>query len=305
MVMEPDIFLVGSDLIPLTRALTRFANKIRNPEQRLAIFSLACVDDDFSMAIDINAAPATFGTTLAAEFKDFRVSDQQLDYHPLINFLKYIIALRPYRIDDADAAFFRSVIAQGQENFKALAVRRAVGRLESPLEHPIGTGVLVAPDLLLTCSHVFDETTDQPLWVRFSYKQGRGDVEPGKEYKLACEFIKRDRRADYALLKVSTPSALPHAMPFRRQLSRDYLVHLIHHPLGRPLEVSDAGRIVDVGEDYIYHTIPAEDGSSGAPIFDKEWHLVAIHLGNPGLRRTPPAGAMTGFPLTAFWDTLG
>ncbi len=103
MVMDPDIFLPDREMIPLTRALTRFAGKIRSAEHRLAILRLAGVDDDFMSIIDVSTAPPAFATTLTAEFKDFRVSDQKPDYHPMINFLAYIQELRPYRIDDADS----------------------------------------------------------------------------------------------------------------------------------------------------------------------------------------------------------
>lgn len=304
MVMDPDIFLPDKDMIPLTRALTRFASKVRSAEHRLAILSLAPADDDFVSTIDVNLAPPAFATTLTAEFKDFRVSDQKPDYHPMINVLAYIEALRPYRIDDADSTLFRALIGQGRENFKALFVRRAVGRLESPQDHPIGTGILVNSNILLTCSHIFDNIAAQSLWVRFGYKQGRGYVEPGEAYELDRNFTTSNRRSDYALLKINAGPALRPVPPVKRQLDKDYTVRLIHHPLGQPLVVSDAGRVVCIGEDYMYHTVPTDNGSSGAPIFDKDWHLVAIQLGNPDPRRTPPFGATTGLPLLAFWDTL-
>ncbi|MEQ9484100.1 trypsin-like peptidase domain-containing protein [Coleofasciculus sp. F4-SAH-05] len=82
---------------------------------------------------------------------------------------------------------------------------------------------------------------------------------------------------------------------------------LIHHPRGQYVVVSGLGQIVQVGEDYIDHNVSTDEGSSGAPIFNRDWQLVAIHRGNLGIGRAGrslEAGTTSGVPLRAFWKHI-
>jgi V8-like Glu-specific endopeptidase len=69
------------------------------------------------------------------------------------------------------------------------------------------------------------------------------------------------------------------------------------------------GQIVQGGgdSDYIDHNVSTDEGSSGAPIFNRDWQLVAIHRGNLGTKRAGRSidpGIMSGVPLRAFWKNI-
>ncbi|MEH1926704.1 trypsin-like peptidase domain-containing protein [Nostoc sp.] len=79
---------------------------------------------------------------------------------------------------------------------------------------------------------------------------------------------------------------------------------MIHHPQGKPVIISDFGQITQVGEDYIDHNVKTDDGSSGAPIFNRQWELIAIHQGNPGIGRSVSPGSTGGIPIRAIWTQI-
>jgi V8-like Glu-specific endopeptidase len=79
-------------------------------------------------------------------------------------------------------------------------------------------------------------------------------------------------------------------------------VQMIHHPGGRPAEVSGQGLIRHVDDAYLLHDIPTEEGSSGAPIFNEKWELLALHRGaSPNVRGPDTAEAV---PVSTFLDRI-
>jgi len=186
-------------------------------------------------------------------------------------------------------------------HLKALIALNAVGRIESPQNTGIGTGVLVAKNLLLTCNHIFNKTGVQQAWVRFGYKLGSNSA--GDIFELDLNFVAYHNQLDYALIRLQSNPSVPPISPVNVILNSGQKIRLIHHPKGQPVVISGLGEIVQVGEDYIDHNLNTEEGSSGAPIFNDAWELVAIHRGNPGVGR-PTQGTMEGKPISAFWNQI-
>ena len=55
---------------------------------------------------------------------------------------------------------------------------------------------------------------------------------------------------------------------------------VLHHPGGSDLQVSDRHNlIVSVNPPVVRYLADTEAGSSGAPVFDENWRLIAIHQG--------------------------
>ena len=75
---------------------------------------------------------------------------------------------------------------------------------------------------------------------------------------------------------------------------------MISHPLGGPLALSVrdtrlvAPEGVEVG--YCAYYAATEIGSSGAPVFDDEWNIIAMHV------RTMPDGSKRGLSITEIRD---
>jgi hypothetical protein len=109
---------------------------------------------------------------------------------------------------------------------------------------------------------------------------------------------------DYALIRIRGAPGRRVARLVSKVLSAGMPIRMIHHPEGQRMVISRAGRITQAGEDYIAHDVPTADGSSGAPILDRNWEMIAIHRGTPGMGRTLPKGSTEGVSIGAIWDRM-
>ena len=301
--MEPEVFLEQKDVIPLTKALIQVLMKINTASDRQSILESAGIEPALIGNLRLDSQANIFAQALVAEFKKYRISTKQLDYHPIVNLLGYLYDFAEiYSLSDQDLTLFSRLVEQGQENFKALKFRSAIGRIESPKGTGIGTGTLVGKDLLLTCYHIFSKTQVQQAWVRFGYKTGNYGLED--IFELDLNFVSHHNRPDYALVKIQGTPKQPIVLPINAPLDAGQEIRLIHHPLGKPIVISNLGKIMQVGEDYIDHNISADQGSSGSPVFSRQWEFIAIHQGHPGIGRSMVKETLGGIPIGGIWNQI-
>ncbi len=305
--MNPETFIEQEDVPGLTAALIKFATKIHEAGDRQDILSGAGIDSTFISGVKCGTIPVIFANSLLARFREYRPSSKQLDYHPMITFFDFLLNTGPgnYGLEDDHVILCTRLIARGKENFKALITRSAVGRIEAPQENGIGTGVLVESDLLLTCRHVFGNV--QQAWVRFGYKEGSYGLEDVFELDIK-NFVSthNQNQLDYALVRIKGQPKPKPIKPVNKVLSSgaETQIRIIHHPQGQSVVISGPGQIIRVGEDYIDHDLSTDKGSSGAPIFDQDWELIAIHRGDTRMGRTPPPNTTEGLPIYAIWGRI-
>lgn len=306
-VMNPELFLEQTDIVPLTLALNQFALRVNDASDRQEVLESAGIDIALLSNLKLGATSTKFAPALVAEFKRYRISNQRSDYHPMVSLLKYLCDLAPiYGLADQDVALFSRLAEQGQENLKALAARSTVGRIESPKGQGIGTGTLIRKNLLLTCDHIFSKSQAKEAWVRFNYTFGSYALD-SNVFELDLDTATRSSQLDYALVRVKGEPKQRTANLIDAILDSNQEIRLIHHPQGQHVVISGLGQIVQVGDDYIDHNISTDEGSSGAPIFNRDWQLVAIHRGNLGIGRAARSlepGTTSGVPLRAFWKTI-
>ncbi|OUL30970.1 trypsin [Nostoc sp. 106C] len=301
--MNPEIFLEQQDITPLTMALNHFALKVPLASDRQNVLESAGIDSAFLSNLKWDTQSIHFANELVAKFKQYQISSNSLESHPMVKLLKYLSDLAIiYNFKDEDSKLFTRLVERGQENFKALAACNTVGRIESPIGNPIGTGVLITKNFLLTCNHIFTKSQVQKAWVRFNYKDGNYESEKNI---LQLDFISNNSRLDYALLKINAQTQQKAIFIDKTSiLDSGQDVCIIHHPQGKSVIISEFGQITQVGEDYIDHNLKTDDGSSGAPIFNRQWELIAIHQGNPGIRRSVTPDSTGGIPIRAFWNQI-
>ena len=199
-----------------------------------------------------------------------------------------------------------------QDDAHGQAALSAVGRIESPPGTPRGTGLLVGRQLLLTCKHVVERifySGIDRLWVRFGYRTGEYGVESGEMFELDLKHIVANNAQplhalDYTLMRIIGEPAYAAASLSHGKLDRTQSVRIIYHPRGEPAQISEVGQIIDVAKEYIQHNLKTDYGSSGAPIFDLEWHVVAIHRGKLRLSRSYPPGVTEGIPISSIWNDI-
>lgn len=307
---NPDIFLAQEDVPSLIQALTTFALEIDSAQDRKNMLINAGISTSSLCKLTFGMNAQLFVNSLVAHFREFRVSIDELAYHPMLRLLEYLV--QTYSLEDQDRHLFTQLVKKGRDNLEELRAGSAVGRIKSPIGNAIGTGVMIDRQLLLTCHHVFEQNLKEgqdQVWVRFGYKVGKYGVEQGEPFELDVKSIvdnatRSDHLLDYALVKIIdkphySPACLHNGIPSLMQPIR-----IIHHSHGEPLQISEIGQIVKVDQNFIQHTAEVDYGLSGAPIFDQQWRVIAIERGTLSLSRPSSLGITEGIPIFCIWDRI-
>ncbi len=189
-----------------------------------------------------------------------------------------------------------------------MALQGRVCRIEAQF---YGTGLLVAPDLLLTNHHVVEAEIKEParakeVICRFDYSStGGAGVREGREVRLADDWLVADAtyapgdfrtgergplpgELDYSLLRLAEPAGddtmgtrSRGAVTLRRdagQSAEKSVVQIVQHPKGSPLAMS-IGTVQGYDADRLRlrYAANTEGGSSGAPVLAPDLSVVALH----------------------------
>ncbi|GHG61601.1 endonuclease [Streptomyces griseocarneus] len=168
---------------------------------------------------------------------------------------------------------------------------RSVGRVfVRGREAHYGTGFLVSESLLLTNNHVLRDPEEAGRGVvGFNYQAGAdGRALVPVEFALEpARFFVTDRHLDFTLVAVADRS--DHGEPLgsfgRLGLSEAQgkvilgeLVNIIQHPGGEPKQLAlRENEVVDLLEDFVQYGADTRQGSSGAPVCNDQWEVVALH----------------------------
>ena len=291
------------DKLDLAKALKTFSLNNQTADERKEIMMIANLEQEAYQQINLAANSNSFTNSILANFQNYRIDKQGDYYYPMGRLLEYLLI--SYQWNEDEQKLLNNFIKQGEQKLKALTLRQAIGRIESSPdpkpENGIGTGILIAPNLLLTCSHIFTKNQIKQAWVRFNYTESSYNLDEDL-FELDLNFIKSSSQLDYALIQSKGQPKQKPIKPINVNLNAGQNIRIIHHPAGEKIIVSELGEIVKVGKDYIDHNLNTDEGSSGAPIFDQDWQFVAIHRGHPGINagRDIPPGITSGVPIYAF-----
>lgn len=172
----------------------------------------------------------------------------------------------------------------------ACAVGRIRIRSASGLHRGFGTGFLISPRLLLTNNHVLRQLAAvRASIVEFNVHEGHGGsaVAPIAFAMQPDDFYVTDRGLDFTLVAVSEQGSDGTPLEIfgwnRIHLGDDPIlieerVNIIQHPSGRPKQVALRDNVVtDLLPDFLHYRADTEPGSSGSPVFNDQWQLVALH----------------------------
>jgi endonuclease G len=181
-------------------------------------------------------------------------------------------------------------------NFLGLALRaaRSVGRIRIRSANGralgYGTGFMVSPRLLLTNNHVLGMArTAMSSVVDFAYEDDV-DGQPLAPRTFAldpADFFLTDVALDYSLVSVATSSQAGDRLEDQGwcQLIEDQgkvllgeLVNVIQHPGGERKRLAlRQNEVVDLPELFVHYRTDTSPGSSGAPVLNDQWEVVALH----------------------------
>ena len=143
-----------------------------------------------------------------------------------------------------------------------------------------GTGFLIGTNVLLTNNHVLPSVAEAAGSVaEFNFEDGLTPIvvnlTPDKLYIT-------DQDLDFTV--VACDSTGIEDMPFiplsrdPATITRNERVAIIQHPAGRPKECAlHNSDVVRVQDKVIHYRTDTEPGSSGSPVFNDRWELVALH----------------------------
>ncbi|MGW4978847.1 trypsin-like peptidase domain-containing protein [Streptomyces mirabilis] len=175
----------------------------------------------------------------------------------------------------------------------------------------VGTAFLVAPDLILTNNHVLpSRDVAEASIIRFNY-QLELDGTPAQVHDVAVRpaglFI-TDKNLDFTLTELSDPVGEKWARIGNTGAAVGQRVNIVQHPAGMPKQVSIHNNMVQyVDEKVVQYLTTTLGGSSGSPVFDDEWAVVAVHHAG-GLLEEPRTGRTyfrnEGIAIAAILDAL-
>jgi len=172
----------------------------------------------------------------------------------------------------------------------------SVCRIEIPQLNRVGTGVLIAPNLVLTNYHVLkysaaDELAENGKQMELFFGKvtlGDGHEAKGAKFKLVGDepvlaYSSTDE-LDFALLQVEekikyeeTIQASPYSLT--TPAKKDEL-NILQHPGGKEMKLArNRNGVTAVREDLgliQYYTLAA-GGSSGSPCYNGNWEIVSLH----------------------------
>ena len=162
------------------------------------------------------------------------------------------------------------------------------------------TGFLISEDWVLTTHHGLSLRASEPsrlirgVTALFDYVWSMDGVAlAGIERKGNIASIVADPRDDWAVIQLERP--MPKKFPFlalklKKEVQIGDLVFIVQHPQGEPKKVALARDPVSYVDDkVVQYKTDTQPGSSGAPVFNEAWEVVAMHHSGGWLTR-PSAG---------------
>ncbi len=181
----------------------------------------------------------------------------------------------------------------GEPNFKsiwwlekALNAAKSVARVK--LSAGSATGFLIGPDIFITNNHVFEDEDDaKNAKLQFDYRLSSEGI-PASTDTWECDpeaMFKTNPALDYSIVRVKEKEGkrvgdirgyfdIRHGVnvvPGQR-------VNIIQHPQGRFQEIAFRdNQIKAVEDDFIQYITDTDYGTSGSPVFDDWFNVVALH----------------------------
>ncbi|MFI9422715.1 endonuclease [Streptomyces achromogenes] len=180
---------------------------------------------------------------------------------------------------------------------------RSIGRVcvRTPEGGHYGTGFMVSPSLLLTNNHVLRSLEEAGhAVVQFDYQAGV-DGRPLIPVTFRIDphgFFATDRELDFTVVAVAESNEegarltdfdwLPLDGAQGKAILGEF-VNIIQHPNGEPKQLAlRENQIVDLLDSFVHYVTDTAPGSSGSPVFNDQWEVVALH--HSAVPETDPDG---------------
>lgn len=162
----------------------------------------------------------------------------------------------------------------------ALEVSPAVARITTSTSY--GSGFMIADDLLMTNNHVLSDREEaNASSFAFNYQLDRFHHEcPTMVYSAHPDGLFYTNQAlDFSVVQLqNAPDGIEPLQLHPRRVMRDARVSIIQHPGGHYKKISIQNNFVAYADgQFVQYTTSTEPGSSGSPVFDDTFTVIAIH----------------------------
>jgi endonuclease G len=173
-------------------------------------------------------------------------------------------------------------------------IRNAAGQLAG-----YGTGFLIAPRVLITNNHVLGSAAEAAAsQVEFNYQDTADGLAPASVtfgFDPNSLFF-TNQTLDYTVVAVrDSTQAEVAAFGFNKLVEEEGKVllgeslNIIQHPNGEPKQLALRENIlIDILSQFLHYQTDTAPGSSGSPVFNDQWEVVALH--HSGVPRTDAQG---------------
>lgn len=173
---------------------------------------------------------------------------------------------------------------------RGASVARIVMQSQADVIEGYGSGVMVSDRLLLTNNHVLGDAEWAATSVaEFGYQlDDTGRLAPAEVFALDPQlFFFTDVALDFTVVGVSPVSGngvalerfgwSPIIAAEGKAVKGEWL-NIVQHPDGKPKAIAlRENQLVDVLEDFLHYETDTAPGSSGSPVYNDQWELVALH----------------------------
>jgi V8-like Glu-specific endopeptidase len=173
-------------------------------------------------------------------------------------------------------------IAWLQQGLNAAA---SVCRIVAP--NCLGTGFLVGGNRLLTNHHVIPSAdVAAKSQAEFNYEEEvDGTIKRTHGYRLKAATVRAAKELDYCMVEVEEKPGGPPLASWRQVAFEEAQmpnpgehVTIIQHPEGGPKQIAvTANQVVNVFGARLQYTTDTLPGSSGSPVFNDQWRVIAVH----------------------------
>ena len=154
--------------------------------------------------------------------------------------------------------------------------------------HKSGTGFLTKEGDVFTNNHVLrTQEVVQTASLEFNYEIGAdGKIKPRTVYQLdaSTHITSPPNELDFARVKVIDRPEAPLSQWGFLEFETEPIpqvgegVTIIQHPKGEDKQIAlNANEVIGQMNQHLFYETDTDEGSSGSPVFNKHWKVVAIH----------------------------